>query len=608
MALVKFLRGLDAKYNQTEHKDGIYFATDTGNIYLNGVQYGGDSNLKVSDVEVSDSVMTVSYTNGTSKTFNLGDLLAKATETTAGLMSADDKATVNEVASAFAAGNTFLTFDQAQVISEVKSGKYENAVSGVGEDNILSITDKVVSATVSLSYDEVNKKIVLLGKNDVELGNVDAAPFIKDGMLEDVAIVEASEEQPIGENKSGKYIVFTWKVQDGETKTDWIPVADLAKTYTAGNAVEITEANEIAVVVAESTEAETNYLVNDGGLKVSEMGADVTRTTDSIQIAGGPLANNIAETNDVWPTGWTDDSGNKIIPEGKSLQEILSALFLKVVYGTVTWGSASWTPSVGKPTVTLSSNGPVEVGSTVKVSTLSAGTAKGGTRSVTCTASQGYFDTTDGTHNAGNKTISVNGSVSGSATLACTWNDVDTEITVNDTELEVKEGTNTIKASQSGQTASVEALPTTTVYASTNTKTVMSDTSATFEDTKPDDVALTSSNTDTITGAYYAFIGYADTVVSTSDEIRALNNGSRLGKGAVGTTDKVYTINKNYMIVALPTGWDFTIQNSLGQAAQRDSFENSGNVNVVLPNGDEKEYVVYSIGWKDGQYKNLVIK
>lgn len=136
----------------------------------------------------------------------------------------------------------------------------------------------------------------------------------------------------------------------------------------------------------------------------------------------------------------------------------------------------------------------------------------------------------------------------------------------------------------------------------------MSDTSATFEDTKPEDVALTSSNTDTITGAYYAFIGYADAVVSTSDEIRALNNGSRLGKGAVGTTDEVYTINKNYMIVALPTGWDFTIQNSLGQAAQRDSFENSGNVNVVLPNGDEKEYVVYSIGWKDGQYKNLVIK
>jgi hypothetical protein len=62
------------------------------------------------------------------------------------------------------------------------------------------------------------------------------------------------------------------------------------------------------------------------------------------------------------------------------------------------------------------------------------------------------------------------------------------------------------------------------------------------------------------------------------------------------------------MIVALPSGWDFTIQNSLGQDAQRNSFENIGNIDVVLPNGTNKSYVVYSIGWKDGQYKNLVIK
>ena len=50
------------------------------------------------------------------------------------------------------------------------------------------------------------------------------------------------------------------------------------------------------------------------------------------------------------------------------------------------------------------------------------------------------------------------------------------------------------------------------------------------------------------------------------------------------------------MIVALPSGWDFTIQNSLGQDAQRNSFENIGNIDVVLPNGTNKSYVVYSIG------------
>lgn len=608
MALVRFLRGLNSAYSYnlasptTKHENAIYFAEDKGFLYVNGVRYGGDDAVKVKDVAVNGNVLTLSYTDNTTKDINILDILPEATETSKGLLSASDKGFIDELAGERNAGMSFMSADQAQTIANVKAGNYDNKVETVS-GNILSISEKNITATVSLTYKD--NKIQLLGKDGADLGTVDATPFIKDGMLEDVEIVEASEEKPIGENKVGKFIVFTWKVQDGETKIDYIPVADLAKTYVAGNAIELTESNEIAVVVAESTEGSTNYLVNDGGLKVSEMGADVTRTTDSIQIAGGPLANNIAETNDVWPTGWTDESGNKIIPEGKSLQEILSALFLKVVYGTVKWGSVSWSPSVDAPTVTLSSNGPVEVGSTVTISTLTAGTAKGGTRSATCTASQGYFDSVDGSHNSGNKKVSVNGTVSGTATLACTWNDVAVEADAN---LVVVEGTNTVKATQSGQTASVDALPETTVYASTNTKTVIADTSAKLTDTKPDDKPLSNSNTDTITGAYYAFVGYVDTIPSDSEGVRALNNGSKLGKGAVGTSGTVYTINKNYMVVALPTGWDFTIQNSLGQDAQRDSFENSGKVNVVLPNGVEKEYNVYSIGWKDGQYKNLVIK
>ena len=233
--------------------------------------------------------------------------------------------------------------------------------------------------------------------------------------------------------------------------------------------------------------------------------ADHLKTVEDIQIAGGPLANNVAESNEVWP--WKDKAGNKIIPAGKSVQEILSAMFLKVVNGTVAWGDASWSPSLAKPTVTLSSNGPVEVGSKVKVSTLTAGAATAGTRSATCTCSQGHYladaeGNPTGSHVSGNKTISVAASVSGNATLACTWNNVATDVTVNSTELTVVEGTNTIKASQSGQTATCEALPTTKVFAATNTKAVLADVSASFSEDKPADKPLTSENTDTI-NAYY---------------------------------------------------------------------------------------------------------
>ena len=68
------------------------------------------------------------------------------------------------------------------------------------------------------------------------------------------------------------------------------------------------------------------------------------------------------------------------------------------------------------------------------------------------------------------------------------------------------------------------------------------------------------------------------------------------------------------MVVAVPTGWDFTIQNDLGQADQRNSFSKSDAVvNVELPNHTAEapntvSYDIWSIGWSGGAYKNLVIK
>ena len=40
MSTVKFYRGLKAAYSEVKHKDGIYFATDKGEILVNGTSYG----------------------------------------------------------------------------------------------------------------------------------------------------------------------------------------------------------------------------------------------------------------------------------------------------------------------------------------------------------------------------------------------------------------------------------------------------------------------------------------------------------------------------------------------------------------------------------------
>lgn len=80
-SVVKFYRGLEASYNSTTHANGIYFATDTKKIIMNGAEYGGDSKKKVSNVELNANAngIVITYTDSTSTTL----LLGKATVTAA---------------------------------------------------------------------------------------------------------------------------------------------------------------------------------------------------------------------------------------------------------------------------------------------------------------------------------------------------------------------------------------------------------------------------------------------------------------------------------------------------------------------------------------------
>lgn len=94
-SVVKFYRGPQASYNSTTHANGIYFATDTKKIIMNGTEYGGDSNKKVSNVALNANAneIVITYTDSTSTTL----LLGKATVTADGLMSKEDKAKLDSL-------------------------------------------------------------------------------------------------------------------------------------------------------------------------------------------------------------------------------------------------------------------------------------------------------------------------------------------------------------------------------------------------------------------------------------------------------------------------------------------------------------------------------
>lgn len=443
---------------------------------------------------------------------------------------------------------------------------------------------------LSLEYDEANQKILLkgTGTDDTDSVSIDASAFIKDGVLNSVTVETATDADPINGSTSGKFIKFVWNT-DAETNDMYLAVEDFAKTYSSSDSI---------------------LIGDDNSINVKKVDASKTTLGSAIQVAGGPLANNIAETGDEWP--WKDKAGNKIIPQGKSLEEILTGLFLKVIDGSVVWETENWTASINKPTVTLSSNGPVEVGTKVKVSGLSAGSVSGGVRSRVCTASQGYFDSVDGTHNAGNKTISVNGTTSGTASLACTWNGNAVDITVNSTELEVGEGTNTIKATQTGQSAAVEALPNTTVYASTNTKSVLANVYAASGDSEVLSKTLSSENTDTIKGQYYYFIGcYSDSTFTnktyTVDSIRTTDKDK---SGWVSGTSINYTITvpagTKGMYIAIPAGIDDSgaslkvKQVNTNAYVNEEMVANKRTLSLTCGGDHTKDYVIFSWSFPGG--------
>lgn len=133
----------------------------------------------------------------------------------------------------------------------------EIPVKGVAEgENVLSLSeDGKLSSTIALSYDSTNKKILLRGKNSADLGTIDAAPFIKDGMLKDVAY-----------NAENNTLTFTWNTDADEPQSDTVVLSDIIEPYTAGAGLELSS-NEFAVKVDSASE---NFLsVGADGVKVS---------------------------------------------------------------------------------------------------------------------------------------------------------------------------------------------------------------------------------------------------------------------------------------------------------------------------------------------------
>lgn len=633
--MVQFFRGPYESYVQAMHGDGIYFATDKGIIKMNGKDYigplqGVDKVVESIRADISKNCFVIEFTDGSTEQLDILSILPEAVATSEesggskGLLSAEDKTFIDHLNYELNVNNnSFLTPAQKTTIEAVAAGDYDNVFEDVTGD-ILSASNGTINATVSLEYDEANRRIKLLGKEGADLGSVDAAAFIKDGMLDDVEIVEASEESPVGENTSGKYIVFTWNT-DGNTKTDFIAVSELAKTYVPGAAITISDSNEIGVNIAGSTEEQTNYLVNgSNGLKVSEMGANVTTTKQPIQVVGGPLADDLKDI-------FTDN----IIPAGTSVETILMKMICKEIFPTASTSQGSLSTSMSLTTLALNpTDSTLEVGSKVTTNALTASRSTYTATPAKITGlSNGYAETETGEKKTGNIEFALTDitednsdhkitlSYSGFTETAPAAATGDGSATMPAQTLVVREGACKVTASAEGSRYTATSPSVSKTYWNiSNVNTRQSETKTIA--TKSLSSTASKSTNDSVTGVYKYFAGYYDFAsnqnvvdVFTSDIIRGLttHTGNITKDGTttlVGTTS--VTSNGKSIVIAVPSKYKLaTFQNDLG-GSELANFSKTGTVAVANPTNTAftTNYTVYVwpvAGGATITYKNVTI-
>lgn len=130
------------------------------------------------------------------------------------------------------------------------------AVKSVSVDEKVLAADEngVLSTTMSLAYDNENHKIQLKGIEGVLVSEIDAADFIKDGMIDSVVY-----------DSNTKIITITWNTAAGKDATT-IDISHLVDTYTASNGLELSD-NAFSVKI--DTASSNALTVSAAGLKLS---------------------------------------------------------------------------------------------------------------------------------------------------------------------------------------------------------------------------------------------------------------------------------------------------------------------------------------------------
>lgn len=171
-------------------------------------------------------------------------------------------------------------------------------VTGVAaDDKVLSLTDKLVSATVGLGYGDATtealngkKAIKLLGKEGVVISEIDASAFIKDGMIQSVEF-----------DTQTKHVTITFNTDAGTEPID-VDLSTLVDTYKAGTGL--------------SLATDGTFSVNTTTIATVEKATELANTAET---AAKTHANTLKETIDAYTVNGKPISGSPVVLDGSMI-------------------------------------------------------------------------------------------------------------------------------------------------------------------------------------------------------------------------------------------------------------------------------------------------
>lgn len=256
------------------------------------------------------------------------------------------------------------------------------------------------------------------------------------------------------------------------------------------------------------TDGDGNKYLTDNG-NYQELIEDTTetiKTTDAIQVSGGPLADLL------------NKAGINSISPDTSMQDLFVSLFTKELWPTnLVFKEGTVSAAIAAPSFTLSNTGLVEVGATVTIgkTTLSAATMSTTARTYSG-FTYGYSSTNDNTKDSSNTTITVNASnaalnsvnytmkrtTNGSVENA-TANTNPAQVTLDSKTFKAIEGTNTVKVDITGPTANATFASMPVYYACSNLGKTSEEHKTEPKDTTTKTSTISSnSKTLNVTGVY----------------------------------------------------------------------------------------------------------